>query len=54
MQEAVEDLEYRALFNPRDEVRNLAYSVLAASLANVQEIALLDNGKLYAHGTRLV
>lgn len=46
--EAVDDLEYRALFNESNEVRIFAYSLLETTLATIQEIALIDDGKLYA------
>ncbi|MGJ8651837.1 MAG: general secretion pathway protein GspK [Opitutaceae bacterium] len=48
MHEAVEDLEYRALFNEPADVRSFAFSMLEVSLATVQEVALIDEGKLYA------
>lgn len=48
MEEAIEDLEYRAIFNEPAEVRSYAYSMLELSLAVIHEIALIDNGKLYA------
>lgn len=48
MQEAVEDLEYRALFNEPSDARSFAYSMLEVALANVQEVALIDDGKLHA------
>lgn len=48
MEEAVEDLEYRALFNEPSDVRSFAYSMLEVSLATVQEVALIDDGKLHA------
>ena len=48
MEEAVEDLEYRAIFNEPTEVRSFAYGMLEVALATVQEVALIDDGKLYA------
>ena len=46
--EAVEDLEYRSLFNQGPEVRAYAYSMLELALATVHEVALIDGGQLYA------
>ena len=48
MDEALEDLEYRALFNEPADVRSYAYSMLEVALATIQEVALIDDGKLYA------
>lgn len=48
MSEAVEDLEYRAIFNEPIEVRSFAYSMLEVALATLHEVALIDEGKLYA------
>ena len=48
MTEAIEDLEYRALFNEPADVRSYAYSMLEVALATIQEVALIDGGKLYA------
>jgi len=48
MSEAVEDLEYRAIFNEPVEVRSFAYSMLEVALATIHEVALIDEGKLYA------
>jgi len=48
MNEAIEDLEYRAIFNEPTDVRAYAYSMLEVALANMQEVALIDEGKLYA------
>ncbi|MFT6059720.1 MAG: hypothetical protein ACJAS5_001158, partial [Lentimonas sp.] len=48
MNEAVEDLEYRAIFNEPSDVRAFAYGMLEVALATVQEVALIDDGKLYA------
>lgn len=48
MNEALKDLEYRALFNEPAEVRAYAYSMLEVALATIQEVALIDGGKLYA------
>lgn len=48
MNEALEDLEYRALFNEPADVRSFAYSMLEVALATIQEVALIDDGKLYA------
>jgi general secretion pathway protein K len=46
--EAVEDLEYRAIFNEPSDVRAFAYSMLEVALATVHEVALIDDGKLFA------
>lgn len=46
--EAIEDLEYRAIFAEPVEVRSYAFSMLEVALATVQEVALIDEGKLYA------
>lgn len=48
MEEAMEGLEYRAIFNEPPEVRSFAYSLLEVALATVHEVALIDEGKLYA------
>ena len=48
MNEALEDLEYRAIFNEPADVRAYAYSMLEVALATIQEVALIDDGKLYA------
>lgn len=48
MQEATEDLEYRALFNEPPEARAFAYSLLEITLATLNEVAVIDEGKLYA------
>lgn len=48
MNEAVDDLEYRAMFNEPSDVRSFTYSMLEVALATVQEVALIDDGKLYA------
>lgn len=48
MEEALEDLEYRSIFNEPADVRSYAYSILELSLATVHEVALIDEGKLYA------
>ncbi len=48
MNEALEDLEYRALFNEPADVRSYAYSMLEVALATIQEVALIDDGKIYA------
>jgi len=48
MEEALEDLEYRSIFNEPTDVRSYAYSILELSLATIQEVALIDEGKLYA------
>ncbi len=48
MNEAMEDLEYRAIFNEPADVRSFGYSMLEVALATIQEIALIDDGKLYA------
>ncbi|MEM8867275.1 MAG: hypothetical protein AAGC73_03315 [Verrucomicrobiota bacterium] len=46
--EAMNDLEYRSIFNEPVEVRTFAYSMMEVSLAAIQEIGLIDDGKLYA------
>ncbi|MEO0510992.1 MAG: hypothetical protein AAF065_14170 [Verrucomicrobiota bacterium] len=48
MEEALEDLEYRAIFNESADIRSYAYSMLEVSLATLQEVAEIDEGKLYA------
>ena len=48
MEEALEDLEYRSIFNEPADVRSYAYSMLEVALATVHEVALIDDGKLYA------
>ncbi|MFO8027967.1 MAG: type II secretion system protein GspK [Opitutales bacterium] len=48
MEEALDDLEYRSIFNEPTDVRSYAYSILELSLATIQEVALIDEGKLYA------
>lgn len=48
MDEALEDLEYRAIFNEPLDVRAFAYSLLEVSLATIQEVALIEESKLYA------
>ena len=48
MEEAIQDLEYRGLFNEPPEVRSYAFSMLEVALATIHEIALIDEGKLYA------
>ncbi len=48
MEEAVDDLEYRAIFNEPADVRSFTYSMLEVSLAAIHEVALIDEGKLYA------
>lgn len=48
MEEAMEDLEYRSIFNEPADVRSYAYSILELSLATIHEVALIDEGKLYA------
>jgi len=48
MEEAVEDLEYRALFNEPVDLRTFAHSMLEVALAVVHEVALIEDGKLYA------
>lgn len=48
MQEALDDLEYRSIFNEPTDVRSYAFSMLELSLATIQEVALIDEGKLYA------
>ena len=46
--EAVEDLEYRAIFNEPADVRSFSYSMLEVALATIHEVALIDDGKLFA------
>ncbi|MGZ0657190.1 general secretion pathway protein GspK [Coraliomargarita sp. W4R72] len=46
--EAIEDLEYRAIFNEPSDVRSFSYSMLEVALATIQEVALIDDGKLFA------
>ena len=46
--EAVEDLEYRAIFNEPADVRSFTYSMLEVTLATIHEVALIDDGKLFA------
>jgi general secretion pathway protein K len=48
MDEAMDDLEYRAIFNEPADVRSFAYSMLEIALATVHEVAIIDDGKLYA------
>ena len=47
MEDAVEDLEYRALFEQPDNFRTVAYSYLEFALSVVHEIALIDDGNIY-------
>ena len=48
IEEAVEDLEYLSIFNEPSDVRSFTYSMLEVALATVNEVALIDEGKLYA------
>ena len=48
MEETLQDLEYRALFNEPPQIRSYAFSMLEVALATVHEVALIDEGKLYA------
>lgn len=48
LNEALEDLEYWALFNEPLEMRTLAFSLMEHSLAVIQEVALIDEGALHA------
>lgn len=48
LEEALEDLEYRSIFSEPMEVRSYAFSLMELSLATIREIALIDEGKLYA------
>lgn len=48
MEEAIQDLEYRALFDEPPEVRSYAFSMLEVALATIHEVALIDEGKLHA------
>ena len=46
--EVVEDLQYRAIFNEPADVRSFSYSMLEVALATIHEVALIDDGKLFA------
>lgn len=46
--EAIEDLEYRAIFAEPIDVRSYAFSMMEVALATIHEVALIDEGKLYA------
>lgn len=46
--EAVEDLEYRAIFNEPPAVRSFTYSMLEVALATIHEVGLIDDGTLHA------
>ena len=46
--EAIEDIEYRAIFNEPADVRSFTYSMLEVSLATIHEVALIDDNKLFA------
>lgn len=46
--EAIQDLEYRAIFNEPSDVRSFSYSLLEVALATIHEVALIDEGKLFA------
>ena len=46
--EAVDDLEYRAIFNEPADVSSFSYSMLEVALATIHEVALIDDGKLFA------
>ncbi len=46
--DAVKDLEYRALFEHPSDFRAIAYNYLELSLAVVHEIALIDDSNIYA------
>ncbi|WPJ94666.1 type II secretion system protein GspK [Coraliomargarita algicola] len=46
--EAIDDLEYRAIFNEPSDVRSFTYSMLEVALATVYEVGLIDEGKLFA------
>ena len=46
--EAIKDLEYRAIFNEPADVRSFSYSMLEVALATIHEVALIDDGKLFA------
>ncbi|MFP4157607.1 MAG: general secretion pathway protein GspK [Opitutales bacterium] len=48
LEEALEDLEYRSIFSEPIDMRSYAYSLMEISLATIQEVALIDEGKLYA------
>ena len=48
MEEALRDLEYRAIFNEPTEARVFAHGALEATLAAIREVALIDDGKLHA------
>ena len=48
LEEAIEDLEYRAISNEPPEIRSFTYSMLEVALATINEVAIIDEGKLYA------
>mgnify|MGYP001197901935 CR=1 FL=1 len=48
IEEAVEDLEYLSIFNEPSDIRSFTYSMLEVALATVNEVSLIDDGKLYA------
>lgn len=48
LEEALEDLEYRSIFSEPMDVRTYAFSMMEVSLATIQEVALIEEGKLYA------
>jgi len=48
LEETVRQLEYYALFQPGLEERELAYGYLEAALAVIQEVALIDEGRIHA------
>ena len=45
---AIEGLEYRAIFNEPVDVNTYAFSMMEVALATVHEVALIEDGKLYA------
>ncbi len=48
LDEALEDLEYRSIFAEPVDLRSYAFSMMELSFAVLHEIALIDEGKLFA------
>lgn len=48
VEEAIQDLEYRAIFQGPSDVRSFAYSMLEATLATIHEVGQIDDGQLFA------
>ena len=48
IEEAVEDIEYLSIFNEPSDIRSFTYSMLEVALATINEVSLIDEGKLYA------